>query len=311
MVELRCTVVSVGMVVGGRGAPWCCQPVGRRSCFDPCMPSWFGVGRLACGLSMVVSLFLQLSGWCLVVLAALWSACSWFGLFCCCWRCHVLGCCVDNLCSVGSFARRPACAQPVMVSRCVLGLALAGMSDAGFVVLRPGCGRRVVLVRRCRSRTRSACRGLCCRPHWVGRPCAPRVWFLWLLCCRQHCAWPDSLPWRRLRRLMASLSCCRVCWAMVAIGGRLQLCGGARSPSCWGVLLSCVAQLMVWRGAAVYCPPHVRACCGGVWHPSWWGVLLSLCAPPHCGAWCGGVWSPAWWGVVWRCVAPRTVGRAA
>ena len=59
MVELWCSVVFVGMVVGGRGASWCCQPVGRRSSFDACMPGQFGVGRLACGLFMVTSCPLQ------------------------------------------------------------------------------------------------------------------------------------------------------------------------------------------------------------------------------------------------------------
>ena len=56
-----------------------------------------------------------------------------------------------------------------------LGLVVAGMSDAGFVVLRLGCSRRVVFVRRRPSRTRSAWRGLRCCPHWFGRLCARRV----------------------------------------------------------------------------------------------------------------------------------------
>ena len=48
-----CSAVFVGTIVGGRGAPGCCQPVGRRFRFDPCTPGWFGVGRLACGLFTV------------------------------------------------------------------------------------------------------------------------------------------------------------------------------------------------------------------------------------------------------------------
>ena len=44
------------MVVDGRGAACCCQPRGRRSRFDPCMPGRLGVGRLACGLFIVGSL---------------------------------------------------------------------------------------------------------------------------------------------------------------------------------------------------------------------------------------------------------------
>ena len=64
------------MVVGGRGAPRCHQPFGRRSRFDPCTPGWFGVCRLACGL-FTVKWRLQLRCcWFAVVLAASWSA--WF-----------------------------------------------------------------------------------------------------------------------------------------------------------------------------------------------------------------------------------------
>ena len=122
MAELWCAVVSVDMVFGRPGSPWCRQPVGRRSRIDPCMPGWFDVGRLACGLFMVASLLPQLFGWCLGVLAALCSACSSLGFLCCCWRCRVLGCRVDDVCALGSFVRRFACAQAVMVSRCGLGV---------------------------------------------------------------------------------------------------------------------------------------------------------------------------------------------
>ena len=217
---------------------------------------------------------------------------------------------------------------------------MAGMSDAGFVVLRPGCSRRIVFVRRRRSRTRSACRGLRCCPHWVGRLCACCVWV-------SGCRVVASVRRGRFSCrgvLCASLSCCQVCWD---IGGRLLLCCGARTPSWWGVLRCCVAHLMAGRGVVVYGPPHGGACCGRVWPPSWWGVLrwcvaplmmgrgvvlwaphmlgnaVVVCSPPYGGAWCGGVWSrawwgvvcwrvaPCWWGVVWWCVAPLMVGRAA
>ena len=70
MVEFRCAVVSVGMIVGRPGAPWCGQPVGRCFRNDPCMSGWFDVGQLACGLFMVASLLPQLFGWCLGVSAA-------------------------------------------------------------------------------------------------------------------------------------------------------------------------------------------------------------------------------------------------
>ena len=70
IVESRCSVLFVGMVVGGRGAPWCHRPVARRSRCDPFTPGWLGVGRLACGL-FAVRLRLQLRcGWCAVVFAA-------------------------------------------------------------------------------------------------------------------------------------------------------------------------------------------------------------------------------------------------
>ena len=82
----RVTVSFADMVVGGRGAPRCCQPDGRRSHFDPCMPGWFGVGRLGCGL-FTVKWRLQLRGRrCAVVLAASWSAWSaWVSSRCCRW----------------------------------------------------------------------------------------------------------------------------------------------------------------------------------------------------------------------------------
>ena len=124
---------------------------------------------------------------------------------------------------------------------------------------------------------------------------------MWLSCCRQRYAWLVLLPWTPGRRLMAGLSCCRVC---PAIGGRLRLFGGARTPLWWGVLRWCVAHLMAGRGVVVYGPPHGWAYCGGVWPPSWWDVLRWCVAPlmagrgvgargpPHGGACCGGVWPP-------------------
>ena len=74
MVGSRCAVVLLGMVNSGRGAPRCRHPVGRRSRFDPCTPGWFGVGRLACGLLMVMWRLQLPCGWCAVVAAASWPA---------------------------------------------------------------------------------------------------------------------------------------------------------------------------------------------------------------------------------------------
>ena len=82
----RVTVLFANMVAGGRGAPRCRQPDGRRSRFDPCTPGWFGVGRLACGL-FTVKWRLQLRcGRCTVLLAASWLAWSvWASSRCCRW----------------------------------------------------------------------------------------------------------------------------------------------------------------------------------------------------------------------------------
>ena len=78
--------LSAVMVVGGRGAPWCRQPDGRRSRFHPCTPGWCGVGRLACGLFAVKWRLQSRCSWCAVVLAASWSAWSaWFSSRCCRW----------------------------------------------------------------------------------------------------------------------------------------------------------------------------------------------------------------------------------
>ena len=86
MVELRCSAVSVGMVAGGRAAPRCRLPVGRRSRFDPCTPGSFGVGRLACGLLTVMWRVQLRCGWCAVVTAASWSAgFVWVPSRCCRW----------------------------------------------------------------------------------------------------------------------------------------------------------------------------------------------------------------------------------
>ena len=290
------------------------------------MPGRFRVGRFACGLFMVALLLLQQFGWCIVVLAASWSACSSLGLFCCCQRCRVLG-------SVWSFVRSPP--QPVLVSRRGLGLVVAGMSDAGFFVLQPGRSRRFVFVRRRRSRTRSTCGGLRCFPHWFPPAMRSSCTGVWSSCYRQRYARPVLLLWRRVRRLMASLSYCRVCWA---IGGWLRLCAGARTPYWFGVLRWCVAPLMV--GLCCVAPRcgvlcGVGMCCVVVWWcvaPLMVGLAALVCGsshggacgvgvrcvvlcgavccggvwPPLDGACCVGVWPPSWWGyVLLCCVAPR------
>ena len=156
MVQFRRCVVFVGMVVGGCGASWCRQPMGRRSSFDACMPRWFGVGRLACGLFIVRSFYLQQFGWYMVVLAVLWSACpSW-----CLSRCS---------------PRQRSLMLSLLSSRLVPRFVMAGLSDMVVIVLRPGCARRVVMVRRCCSRQRSACPGLCGCSYGLGQSCLVAV----------------------------------------------------------------------------------------------------------------------------------------
>ena len=88
----RVTALFADMVAGVRGASWDRQRDGGRSRFYPCMPRWFGVGRLACGL-FTVKWRLQLRcGRCAVVLAASWLAWSaWVSSRCCLWSyCRML-----------------------------------------------------------------------------------------------------------------------------------------------------------------------------------------------------------------------------
>ena len=150
MVELWCSVVSVGMVVDGRCALWCRHPLGRRSCFDPCMPGQFGVGLLLCGLFMVGLLFLQRFHWCMVVLAALWSACS-------------------PLLLLRYSRRRRSRMLSMQSSRPFLGFVVAGLSDVVFILLPTECAWRVALVLCSQSRNWSACLGLRCGSHGPGR----------------------------------------------------------------------------------------------------------------------------------------------
>ena len=75
-----------------------------------------------------------------------------------------------------------------------------------------------------------------------------------LRCCQQY-AGLVLLVGRRLRRPMVGLSCCWMCWAVVAVSGRFRLfwlrwagmaCfGGTSPPSLWGVLWRCLALLLV------------------------------------------------------------------
>ena len=145
MVELRCSVVSVAMVVGGRGAAWCRPPAERRSGFDPCMPGYFGVDLYSCGLFAVGSPFLQRFRWCMVVLAALRSAFLPLGLSRCSrrWRSRMLS---------------------LLSSRLFLGFVAAGLSDAVFIVLRPGRWFDVVV-----AATGRLFVGLCGGPYGPGR----------------------------------------------------------------------------------------------------------------------------------------------
>ena len=251
IVELGFSLVSVGVVVGGCGAPWCRQPVGCRSRFDPCMPGWFGVGRPACGLFAVWSFSLQQFGWYMVVLAALRSACSSTGV---------------SRCS----PRRRSRMLSLLSSRLVLRFVGAGLFDVGVIVLRPRRAWPVVLVRRRRSSQWLACLGLCGCRYGPGRPrrvavgCRLRCLFpflarprLRLLRCCMHYAWLVLLVGGRLCRLMVGLSCCWMCWAWWRVGFGSG-CSGCVGPA--------------GHALVVHHPPHGGVCFGGAWLSSWLGV---------------------------------------
>ena len=142
MVESWRCGAFVGMVIGGRGASWCSQPMGRRSRLDPCMPGWFGFDRLAFRLFIVTSSFRQQLGWYTVGLAALLSVCSSSG---------------ELRCS----PRRQSWMLSLLSSRLVLMFVVAGLSNVAVVVLRLRRAQRVVLVCRCRGRQWYACPELC------------------------------------------------------------------------------------------------------------------------------------------------------
>ena len=85
------------------------------------------------------------------VLAGLTSACSSWGL---------------SHCS----PRRRSQMLSLSSSQLVLRFVAAGLSDVAVIVLQKGRARRVVLVRRHRSRQWLACLGLCGGPYGPGRP---------------------------------------------------------------------------------------------------------------------------------------------
>ena len=140
----------VGMVAGRRGASWCREPMKRRSRFNVCMPGWFGVGRLACGLFIIGSFLLQQFGWYPAVSAALWSAFASRGRM----RCSPCRC---------------SAVLSWLSSRLVRRFVVSGLWDVAVVVL-PGLARRVVLVHRCRGRQWPACPGMCGGLYGLGRP---------------------------------------------------------------------------------------------------------------------------------------------
>ena len=205
----RVPVLFAAMVVGGRGAPWCRQPDGRRSRFDPCTPGWFDVGRLACGL-FAFKWRLQLRcSWCAVVLAASWSAWSaWFSSRCCRW----------------SYRRmlfvQPArpCRRWLVASRLVQVRRSAVRQRwlAAFVMVGSRCA--VVFVRmvasglgtpRCRKNVGHRSRFDPCTPGWfgVGRLACGLFMVMWRLQLRcGWCAvvaassWSAGFVWVPLRR---------------------------------------------------------------------------------------------------------------
>ena len=202
-----------------------------------------------------------------------WPACGWSAYGCvvaaaAVWFVH--GCVsplMVGLFVVGSF-RLLALSRPGLnwvlrvkarASRRGLGLVVAGMSDAGFFLLRPGCSRRVVSVWSLRSRTQAACWGLrCC--------CIVLAGYAFVM---YGCMVFVLSPGLRVAVFVALASC-------ALPDGRFVLLAGV-----WGQRRS-VAVVLV-----VYGPPHGGACCGGVWPPSWWGVFRWCCPPP--------LWGVLWW----------------
>ena len=170
MVESRRCAAFVGMVADKHGTSLCRQPTLCRSRFDPCMAGWFGVGRLACGLFIVWSFFLQQFGWYPAGSATLWSACAFRG----------------------RLRRTPRhCGRVLswLSSRLLWRFVESGLSDVA-VMVRPGQARRVVLVRRRRYRQWLARPGLCAglfgpvRPRLVAVGCPLRYLFPVGVFCR-------------------------------------------------------------------------------------------------------------------------------
>ena len=102
------------------------------------MPGWFGVGRLAPGLFVPGSFFLQQFGSYMVVLVVLSSVCASWG-------------------RLRGSPRRRSRMFSLLSSRLVLKVVVAGLCDVAAIVLRPGCARRFVLVRHSRGRQWSGC----------------------------------------------------------------------------------------------------------------------------------------------------------
>ena len=109
--------MSVGIVVDGCSAPWCLPAAGRRSCFNPCMRGGLGVGRPACGLSMVGLWFLQ----------------RFFYVFSCVSRLTV------RLFCIGSFALQPVPVHPVAVHVVVSVRLVVDVVVSSDVVVRVLC----------------------------------------------------------------------------------------------------------------------------------------------------------------------------
>ena len=228
----RVTFLFVGMVVGGRGAPWCRQPVGRRSRFDPCTPGWFGVGRLACGLFMVKWRLQLRCGLRAVVLAASWSAWfAWVPSRCCRWSYRRMLCVAGTSVSV-VVSCVLVCPSVVLCSLLTLVGRVRNGSVAVFCCVR-GYGRRQVW-RTTVSPTR-----------WT--PFALRPVHAWLVWCWPACVWSvygqvaaAAAVWLVrgcLGRLMVGLVCVGPVALLPVVVSPNVICVAGTSVS---VLVSCV-----------------------------------------------------------------------
>ena len=173
MVESRCSVLLVGMAVGGRGAACCRQPMGHCSRFNPCMPGRLGGGRLACGLFIVGSLSCSslIGSWLCSPHRCSWTWLSLSSRF----VLRVAAACLSGAVDVSRLGRARCV---VLIRQRVPVVGPSGLRGGPYGPGRP-CLVAVVV-----PTSLVSCRGCCFAVCLVsGCPC------VWLLCCWHYCGW--------------------------------------------------------------------------------------------------------------------------